>query len=112
MSGSGGRERLTKDGEARFESAASTGHVSATGALSVRTCRLDHFPTPDVVKMDIEGGEAIALDGADRILSEGRTTWLIEIHGDCLRPCSDIMLRAGYRLEVIGHNCILARPPK
>ena len=61
-----------KDGEARFESAASMGHVSATGALSVRTCRLDHFPTPDVVKMDIEGGEAIALLGADRIYERGK----------------------------------------
>ena len=99
-----------KEGEACFESAASMGRVCATGALSVRTCCLDDFSSPYVVKMDIEGGEVTALLGAERILNEGRTAWLIEIHGDCLTPCSNILLQAGYRLKTIGHNCLLARP--
>jgi FkbM family methyltransferase len=53
-----------RTGEAQFECARSMGHVSPTGRTTVRTIRLDEFPTPDIIKMDIEGGEFDAIPGA------------------------------------------------
>lgn len=99
-----------KEGETRFECASSMGHVSEDGALSVKTCRLDDFPSPDLIKVDIEGGELVALYGAQRLLGERRATWFIELHGGCLKPCSEMLLRHGYCLEQSGPNHLLARP--
>jgi len=38
-------------------------------------------PLPDVVKMDIEGGEVMALPGMKRVLQEGRPLVFLELHG-------------------------------
>lgn len=35
---------------------------------------------PDFVKMDIEGAEYLALQGAKGLLAKGKTSWLIELH--------------------------------
>lgn len=35
---------------------------------------------PSVVKVDIEGAEQIALDGASRLLTEIRPVWFVEVH--------------------------------
>lgn len=40
----------------------------------------DRNPKPDLIKMDIEGGETLAVDGMQRTLHEARPTILIEIH--------------------------------
>lgn len=40
---------------------------------------LDEYPTPNVVKIDIEGWEYEALKGATETLSAG-PTWIVEIH--------------------------------
>jgi FkbM family methyltransferase len=71
-----------KEGVARFRPDASMGSICSDGPLSVTTCRIDEFPTPDFVKMDIEGGELLALQGAQRTLLKHRTSWFIELHGD------------------------------
>lgn len=42
---------------------------------------LDHFPKPQVVKIDVEGAEAIVLSGAHRLLSECRPLIYIEVGG-------------------------------
>jgi hypothetical protein len=51
------------------------GQLNKDGTLTVNTVRLADYPTPDVVKMDIEGGEELALRGV-------RTTpqWFISYH--------------------------------
>ena len=52
--------------------------------IEVPAVSLDEFyqdcPPPDFIKMDIEGAEGEALEGAVRILSTGSTRWLIELH--------------------------------
>lgn len=94
-------------GEARFECAKSMGHISEEGRTIVRTVRLDEFPTPDLIKMDIEGGEIDAIPGAARILSEKRTIWLIALHDS--EACLETFRSLGYRLQASeGH--ILAVP--
>ena len=49
---------------------------------------LDHFvyqdgnEPPDLIKLDIEGGEVLALPGMRRILTEARPIVLLELHGE------------------------------
>lgn len=39
------------------------------------------FPAPDVIKMDIEGGEVLAVQGMRRLLQEKHPILLVELHG-------------------------------
>ena len=56
--------------------------------IRVEGLSLDEFvyagghPPPQVVKMDIEGGEGMALAGMTRILKDARPIFLIELHGE------------------------------
>ena len=57
---------------------------------------MERFRRPDFIKMDIEGADADALAGAERVLKEARPTWLIELHGpDCERGVRRILRRHG-----------------
>ena len=70
-----------------------------TQTIKVTGIALDDFvfqhgnPPPAVIKMDIEGGEGMALAGMPRLLKEARPIFLIELHGqeaarqvwDCLK---------------------------
>jgi len=70
-----------------------------TQTIKVTGIALDDFvfqqgnPPPEVIKMDIEGGEGMALTGMPRLLKEARPALLIELHGqeaarqvwDCLK---------------------------
>jgi len=81
-----------EDGRANFCFAAAgspIGHLGeqrgAEREVRVKTTSLDsacaRFGEPDLVKMDIEGAEGIALRGAGKLLSQIRPKWLIELHG-------------------------------
>lgn len=69
--------------------------------IKVKTATLDdacqRFGAPAFVKMDIEGGEALALRGASQLLREARPSWLIELHSDeCERDVREILSAAAY----------------
>ena len=73
--------------------------------LEVNGLSLDEFvyadgnPPPQVVKMDIEGGEVLALPGMSRLLVAARPSILLELHGpEAARLTWDTLLAAGYRL--------------
>jgi len=53
----------------------------------------------DLVKMDIEGAEAVALAGAQRILAEQRPTFVVEFHRDVGWPVVGHLVKARYRFE-------------
>ena len=59
-----------------------------TQTIRVQGIALDDFvyingnPEPVVIKMDIEGGEGMALAGMPRLLKEARPVLLIELHGE------------------------------
>jgi FkbM family methyltransferase len=56
-------------------------------------------PRPQLVKMDIEGGEVLALQGMDRLLCEARPLLLLELHGpESARAAWDTLTAAGYQL--------------
>lgn len=64
---------------------------------------LDEGVSPDVIKMDIEGAELLALAGAERIIAEARPAWIIETHGPtCERGVRETLGAAGYRFRSVG----------
>jgi FkbM family methyltransferase len=73
--------------------------------ISVPGISLDEFvfgqgnPPPQVVKMDIEGGEVLALPGMRRVLSEARPLMLMELHGpESGRAAWEELTDAGYQI--------------
>jgi len=108
---------LEKSGEAIFYVHRSIGMGKAAGSagrhadtyeaeVKVPALSLDDFvylqgnPPPQLVKMDIEGGEVLALPGMMRILAEHAPTLLLELHGPESEAVAWQILRpAGYTLR-------------
>lgn len=63
--------------------------------VSTIDAQLERFPAPALVKMDIEGGEAAALQGAKRLLTDVRPTLVCELHGTA-EPVMDVLDSCGY----------------
>jgi FkbM family methyltransferase len=77
--------------------------------LEVNGVSLDHFiyegghPVPGVVKMDIEGGEVMALAGMLRLMAEAPPLILLELHGPTAAQTAwDILTDSGYRICRMG----------
>jgi FkbM family methyltransferase len=94
-------------GSASFGGSGFMGRLASDGARRVRTVRLDDYPTPYLIKMDIEGHELAALEGAQRILAERRTVWFVETHATDPAP---IFQRFGYSVRQVGSHHIMAQP--
>jgi len=80
--------------------------------ITVDGTSLDEFvyaggnPPPQVVKMDIEGGEVMALPGMRRVLAEARPLMLMELHGpESARAAWEALTVAGYRLCWMKPGC-------
>lgn len=104
-----------KSGSLRFLVHASGGMGKAEGSagraeqyrasIQVKSFALDElvyeegYPAPHVVKMDIEGGEVLALPGMERILRNVGPVLLLELHGpEAAQQAWDLLSSAGYRL--------------
>lgn len=77
-------------------------------ALEVSGISLDDFvyrgenPPPDAIKMDIEGGEVLALQGMTRLLDEARPLILLELHGpEAARVAWETLTQADYTIHVM-----------
>jgi FkbM family methyltransferase len=77
--------------------------------IRVPALTLDHFfleqknPPPQLVKMDIEGGEGLALAGMQQLLAEARPVLLIELHGEqAARQVWEQLQAHGYHLRTMG----------
>lgn len=78
-------------------------------SIEVPTAGLDELvyerglPAPDVIKMDIEGGEVLALPGAARLLAEKHPLLLLELHGPAAAKVAwEVLKAANYRLFRLG----------
>jgi FkbM family methyltransferase len=92
-----GRQRFVTDCVsvmAKLESVA--GPVRRGAADVVRTTTLDNvlerYPSPDLLKIDIEGAEIRALLGAGRLLREHRPAIIIELHAEDLSGAFHAMM--------------------
>lgn len=114
-------------GDVKFLVHASGGMGKAAGSagrdekyvdeITVSGISLDEFvfewqnPLPQVVKMDIEGGEVMALPGMQRLLKEARPIMLMELHGqESARVAWDVLTASGYSLHEMkpGYPAILS----
>ena len=104
-----------------FESPGSpVGHLGQSGngeqRMEVTTTTLDHaalrFGAPNFIKMDIEGAEGLALQGAAGMLNEIRPIWLIELHSDeCERAVREQMSAAEYEFFDLQGERVAANKP-
>jgi FkbM family methyltransferase len=92
-------------GTGKVSGSAGRQDLSYSQQISVETVSLDSFvyeqgyPGPNVIKIDIEGGELLALPGMRRVLSEERPVVFLELHGfDAAQMAWDELLRARYRI--------------
>ena len=92
-------------GMGKVSGSAGRQEVVYEGSLTVPGLSLDDYvylqghPAPQVVKMDIEGGEVLALPGMQRILHDAHPLMLLELHGpESAKAARTILTGAGYRL--------------
>jgi FkbM family methyltransferase len=99
-----------RSGTIRFEpdSSTSRGRIGGQGTLEVRAVAVDEWmeqedaPAPDLLKIDIEGAEALALRGAQRILTRRRPPIFLSTHsGNVHRECLELLASFGYRVRAI-----------
>jgi len=74
-------------GMGKVEGSAGRHNIEYAETIEVNGIALDDFvyrdgqPAPDVIKIDIEGGEILALPGMRRVLKEKRPVLFLELHG-------------------------------
>jgi FkbM family methyltransferase len=105
-------------GTAAFEPArhASMGRLVTSPSASTRPVPVvclddvvyaDGQPPPDLVKMDVEGGEADVLAGMRRLLAEKRPTLLVALHGtDQWTRCRGLFDEAGYGIRDLAGEVV------
>jgi FkbM family methyltransferase len=99
-------------GTARFQPEGSgTGHFAEDGEITVRMTTLDGYAAasglpPDVMKIDVEGAEAMILEGARTTLASARPSILLSTHGpEVERECRELLEAAGYTIDtVVAHE--------
>jgi hypothetical protein len=80
------------------------GATEETGGTTIDRLVERHF-LPHLIKIDIEGHEAAALQGAQATLAAGRTIWIIETHGEDIESrCITILKAAGCRIQIIASD--------
>ncbi len=101
------------NGRARFSSAGALemGHLADEGDVDVETASLDTLveagivPTPDVIKIDVEGAELAVLHGARTIMVASRPVLVLSTHGLGSHEASCSFLRSlGYTVTLLGHS--------
>ena len=90
-----------------------------TAEISVPGLSLDEFvyqqgrPAPAAVKMDIEGGEVLALPGMRRILAEHAPVMFLELHGpESEKAAWQALTGAGYTLRAMESGYPLITTPE
>jgi FkbM family methyltransferase len=104
---SGGAQFLVGPSDGMGKAAGSAGRQEGFNErISVPGITLDDFvfaqgnAAPQVIKMDIEGGEVLALPSMRRLLREARPTIMLEVHGsESAHAVWDELTAAGYLIR-------------
>jgi len=93
-------------GMGKAEGSAGRQELPYNETIEVQGISLDQFvfeqgnPAPELVKIDIEGGEVLALPGMRRVLSEFHPVILLELHGpEAAHAAWQELVEAGYRIS-------------
>lgn len=110
---------IDKSGLASFLIGGSSGTGSITHIhtyLQIPTFSLDelvfnfNFPLPDLIKMDVEGAEAMIIKGMQRVITKKKTIIFIALHGDEQKHlCQNILLEKGYKLFWLNGDKVKGR---
>ncbi len=74
----------------------------ASGQSVTLDSYLDRIQFPCLVKVDIDGGEVLLLEGARQLLASKGVYWIIEVHSPALQEkCLEILRLANYRAVVV-----------
>jgi methyltransferase FkbM-like protein len=66
---------------------------------------VDELPAPDVLKIDVDGGEVAVLYGGRRTLATHRPAVIVEVHSpDLERDCAELLVGAGYEVRVVSQR--------
>jgi len=91
------------------------GRISTSGEFTVQAVSLDELvthedlPPPNVIKMDIEGGEVQALVGARTVLTNHKPIILLATHGASVhQACCELLANCGYALRPVVAGATLA----
>lgn len=92
-------------GMGKAEGSAGRQGIDYADTITMEGLSLDEFvysagnPAPQVVKLDIEGGEVLALPGMLRLLNEARPVVLLELHGpEAAHVAWTALVKAGYQI--------------
>lgn len=100
-----------REGTVKFDDQAgsATGSISDRGQLTVKTVSLDDLVRtsvarrPQFIKIDVEGGEALVLRGAEKLLRESHPVIFLATHGAQVHAeCVRFLQSCGYSLRAIG----------
>lgn len=112
-------------GEAAFDLGASDamGHLATEGGITVKMVSLDELfaegklPPPNFMKVDVEGSEALVLEGATNLLRQFRPILFLDTHNrEAHAGTLSILTELGYRFEILdgkpleGTKELIARP--
>ena len=93
-------------GTGKVAGSAGRQEIDYPGEITVPGIILDEFvyqegnPPPHVVKIDIEGGEVLALPGMRRVLAEARPILFLELHGpQASQVAWEVLLGSGYQIS-------------
>ena len=91
-------------GMGKAQGSAGRQEVAYTQSININGISLDEFvfqlshPAPDLIKIDIEGGEVLALPGMQRLLKENNPVVFLELHGPESAQAAWDSLSVNYRL--------------
>jgi FkbM family methyltransferase len=99
-----------------------TGALSPTGPLTVAVASLDDMhaagllPEPDLIKIDVEGGEERVLLGARRLIRMAQPSLVVATHGEHAdQGCREVLRTLGYSVSPLQYDPdegpeLMARP--
>ena len=91
--GSGGRQDVDYKGTIQVAGIALDDYIEA-----------NHLIAPDVIKLDIEGGEVLAIEAMRRTLQTAQPLMLIELHGpDSAKAVGAVLKDLSYRVVLMDH---------
>jgi FkbM family methyltransferase len=115
---SGQSEFLLHDSHAMGKLEGSLGRELKQGeSLSIEAITLDHFVyqssrrEPDLIKLDIEGGEVQALEGMRNLIQRATPILLLELHGDqAARESAVLLEEMDYQLQPLAEGLTFSAP--
>lgn len=101
-----GRSKMLDIGNSSMYQLTDVATGGPEGSIDVELTTLEliasRYGDPDVIKMDIEGAEELALRGAENILRRKRPVLLVEVHSAEIAASLNAFLRGlGYRIYMV-----------